>query len=81
MKTLSSSAGSRCFSSRLSTLIKSGVPILNSLDIVGKTAGNRAIELAVETVRSNVCEGESIAEPLARSKLFPPMVVRMISVG
>lgn len=69
------------FTRTLSTLIKSGVPILNSLDIVGKTAGNKAIELAVETVRANVREGESIADPLARSKLFPPMVVRMISVG
>jgi type IV pilus assembly protein PilC len=69
------------FTRTLSTLIKSGVPILNSLDIVGKTAGNKAIEIAVETVRTNVREGESIAEPLARSKLFPPMVVRMISVG
>lgn len=69
------------FTRTLSTLIKSGVPILNSLDIVGKTAGNKAIELAVETVRTSVREGESIAEPLTRSKLFPPMVVRMISVG
>lgn len=69
------------FTRTLSTLIKSGVPILNSLDIVGKTAGNKAIEVAVETVRTNVREGESIADPLARSKLFPPMVVRMISVG
>lgn len=69
------------FTRTLSTLIKSGVPILNSLDIVGKTAGNKAIEIAVETVRTNVREGESVAEPLARSKLFPPMVVRMISVG
>jgi len=69
------------FTRTLSTLIKSGVPILNSLDIVGKTAGNKAIELAVDTVRTNVREGESISEPLARSKLFPPMVVRMISVG
>jgi len=69
------------FTRTLSTLIKSGVPILSSLDIVGKTAGNKAIEKAVEAVRANVREGESIAEPLARSKLFPPMVVRMVSVG
>ena len=69
------------FTRTLSTLIKSGVPILNSLEIVGRTAGNKAIEIAVETVRNNVREGESVAEPLARSKLFPPMVVRMISVG
>jgi type IV pilus assembly protein PilC len=69
------------FARTLSTLIKSGVPILNSLEIVGKTAGNSAVESAVETVRNNVREGESIAEPLARSKIFPSMVVRMVSVG
>jgi len=69
------------FTRTLSTLIKSGVPILNSLEIVGKTSGNKAVELAVETVRANVREGESIAEPLARSKIFPSMVVRMVSVG
>ncbi|MDP3729898.1 MAG: type II secretion system F family protein [Candidatus Omnitrophota bacterium] len=69
------------FTRTLSTLIKSGVPILNSLEIVGKTAGNRAVEVAVETVRNNVREGESISEPLARSKIFPSMVVRMVSVG
>jgi type IV pilus assembly protein PilC len=69
------------FTRTLSTLIKSGVPILNSLEIVGKTSGNKAVESAVETVRTNVREGESIAEPLARSKIFPSMVVRMVSVG
>lgn len=69
------------FTRTLSTLIKSGVPILNSLEIVGKTAGNKAIEAAVETVRVNVREGESVADPLGKSKLFPPMVVRMVSVG
>jgi type IV pilus assembly protein PilC len=69
------------FTRTLSTLIKSGVPILNSLEIVGKTSGNKAVEVAVETVRNNVREGESIAEPLARSKIFPYMVVRMVAVG
>lgn len=69
------------FTRTLSTLIKSGVPILNSLEIVGKTSGNKAIEMAVDTVRNNVREGESIADPLARSKIFPSMVVRMVSVG
>ena len=69
------------FTRTLSTLIKSGVPILNALEIVGKTADNRVIELAVEKVHSSVKEGEPIAEPLARSGVFPPMVVRMISVG
>jgi len=69
------------FTRTLSTLIKSGVPILSALDIVGKTAGNRAVELAIERVRTNVREGESIAEPLAKSGIFPPMVTRMVSVG
>ena len=69
------------FTRTLSTLVKSGVPILSSLEIVGKTAGNKVIEVAVDSVRSNVREGEPIADPLARSGVFPPMVVRMISVG
>ncbi|MFA5146064.1 MAG: type II secretion system F family protein [Candidatus Omnitrophota bacterium] len=69
------------FTRTLSTLIKSGVPILASLEIVAKTAGNKAVEIAVENVRTNVREGENVAEPLAKSKIFPPMVVRMVSVG
>lgn len=69
------------FTRTLSTLIKSGVPILSALEIVGKTAGNKMVEAAIDRVRSNVREGENIAEPLARSKIFPPMVTRMVSVG
>ena len=69
------------FTRTLSTLIKSGVPILAALEIVGKTSGNRVVEAAVENVKNNVREGENIAEPLARSKIFPPMVVRMVAVG
>jgi len=69
------------FTRTLSTLIKSGVPILSALEIVGKTSGNKVVELAIDNVRTNVREGENIADPLARSKLFPPMVTRMISVG
>lgn len=69
------------FTRTLSTLIKSGVPILAALEIVGKTAGNKVVEQAIDNVRMNVREGESIAEPLARSKIFPPMVTRMVSVG
>jgi len=69
------------FTRTLSTLIRSGVPILGALEIVSKTAGNRVVEIAVDKVRVNVKEGEPIAEPLARSGVFPPMVVRMISVG
>ncbi len=69
------------FTRTLSTLVRSGVPILLSLDIVGKTSGNKVIEEAVEKVRSGIKEGEKIAEPLGRSGVFPPMVVRMIYVG
>jgi len=69
------------FTRTLSTLIKSGVPILGALEIVSKTAGNRVVEVAVEDVRTNVREGEPIASPLGKSGVFPPMVVRMISVG
>ncbi|MFC1590222.1 type II secretion system F family protein [Candidatus Omnitrophota bacterium] len=69
------------FTRTLSTLIKSGVSILSSLEIVGKTAGNKAVELALDEVRNRVRDGEGLAEPLARTKIFPAMVVRMISVG
>jgi type IV pilus assembly protein PilC len=69
------------FTRTLSTLIKSGVPILSALEIVGKTSGNRVVEAAIDNVRTNVREGENIAEPLAKSKIFPPMVTRMVSVG
>jgi len=69
------------FTRTLSTLIKSGVPILTALEIVAKTSGNTVVEAAIDTVRANVREGENIAEPLSRSKIFPPMVTRMVSVG
>ena len=69
------------FTRTFSTLVKSGVPILISLEIVGKTAGNKVIENAVLEVKKSIREGEHIAEPLEKSKIFPPMVVRMIAVG
>ncbi|MBU1007244.1 MAG: type II secretion system F family protein [Candidatus Omnitrophica bacterium] len=69
------------FTRTLATLVKSGVPILVSLDIVGKTAGNKVIEQALQGVRKSIKEGENIADPLAKSGAFPPMVVRMIRVG
>ncbi|MFC1594480.1 type II secretion system F family protein [Candidatus Omnitrophota bacterium] len=69
------------FSRTLATLIQSGVPILGSLEIVATTTGNKVIENAVDKVRANVREGESIAAPLIRSGVFPAMVTRMISVG
>jgi len=69
------------FSRTLSTLVKSGVPILKALEIVARTSGNRVVEIAVENARNSIREGENISEPLARSGVFPPMVVRMIGVG
>ncbi|MCB9757176.1 MAG: type II secretion system F family protein [Candidatus Omnitrophica bacterium] len=69
------------FSRTLSILLQTGVPILESFDIVGKSSGNRVIEGVIETVKANVAEGESIAAPLLKSGVFPPMVTRMISIG
>ncbi len=69
------------FARTLSTLQKSGVSILTALEIVGKTSGNKVIEMAVIQTKMSIKEGESIAQPLAASKVFPPMVTRMISVG
>jgi len=69
------------FSRTLGTLVSSGVPILDGLSIVSRTAGNRAIEIAIMNARASIREGETIAEPLSRSALFPPMVIQMIAVG
>lgn len=69
------------FARTLSTLVKSGVPILNALEIVAKTAGNTRIEKVIIEVRESIKGGESIAGPLSKKKIFPPMVVRMIAVG
>lgn len=69
------------FARTLSTLQKSGVSILTALEIVGKTSGNKVIEAAVLQTKLSIKEGESIAQPLTASKVFPPMVTRMISVG
>jgi type IV pilus assembly protein PilC len=69
------------FTRTLGTLISSGVPILDGLEITAKTAGNRVIEYAVMDVRSAVSEGKTLAEPLMKSKVFPPMVTHMIAVG
>jgi type IV pilus assembly protein PilC len=69
------------FSRTLGTLVSSGVPILDGLNIVSRTAGNRAIEIAIMNARASIREGETIAEPLGRSGHFPPMVIQMIAVG
>jgi len=69
------------FTRTLGTLISSGVPILDGLEITAKTAGNKVIEYAVMEVRQAVTEGKTLAEPLMKSRVFPPMVTHMISVG
>jgi len=69
------------FSRTLGTLVSSGVPILDGLNIVSKTAGNKTVETAILSARASIREGETIAEPLGRSNIFPPMVIQMISVG
>jgi type IV pilus assembly protein PilC len=69
------------FSSTLGMLLRSGVPILQALDIVSETVGNRVISKAVSDVQGSVREGESIAKPLSKHPVFPPMVVQMLAVG
>ena len=69
------------FTRTLGTMLSSGVPILDALEIVAKSSGNRVIERAILTVRLRIAEGKNIAGPLAETKVFPPMVVQMIGVG
>jgi type IV pilus assembly protein PilC len=69
------------FSRTLGTMIASGVPILDALDIVSRTAGNMVIEEALKDVRSAISEGKTMAEPLMDAEVFPGMVVQMIAVG
>jgi type IV pilus assembly protein PilC len=69
------------FSRTFSTLVKSGVSVLSALDIVSKTSGNKVVEEAVMSCSKAVRDGESIAQPLLKSGVFPPMVCRMVSVG
>jgi type IV pilus assembly protein PilC len=69
------------FSRNLGTMLHSGVPILQSLDIVAATTGNVVLERAVRDVQESVRKGDSIARPLAAHPVFPPMVVQMIAVG
>lgn len=77
---LRKSAVSR-FTRTLGTLISSGVSILEGLEITAKTAGNRVIQDAIMESRSSIAGGDTIAAPLQKSKVFPPMVISMISVG
>ncbi len=69
------------FTRTLSTLVSSGVPILDSLAITGKTAGNKVIENAVFAARQSISEGRTLTDPLIESQVFPPMVCQMINVG
>jgi type IV pilus assembly protein PilC len=69
------------FSRTLATLIKSGVPILEALEIVSSTIGNRIIAEVVEEARENVRQGDTLSQPLAESPVFPPMVTKMIGIG
>jgi len=69
------------FTRTLATMLSSGVPILEGLDIVARTSGNKIIEKAILKTKMSIGEGKTIAEPLGNSGVFPPMVVQMISVG
>ncbi|MCX5756256.1 MAG: type II secretion system F family protein [Gemmatimonadetes bacterium] len=69
------------FTRTLGTLISSGVSILDGLEITAKTAGNRVIQDAIMASRSSIAGGDTISAPLAKSNVFPPMVISMIAVG
>jgi len=69
------------FTRTLGTLVSSGVPILDGLDITAKTSGNKVIEYAIMEVRKGVVGGKTLAEPITKAKVFPPMVTHMIAVG
>jgi len=69
------------FTRTLGTLITSGVPILDGMDVVAKTAGNRIVEEAINNTKQSISEGKTIAAPLEESGVFPPMVCQMVAVG
>jgi type IV pilus assembly protein PilC len=69
------------FTRTLGTLLSSGVPILDALDIVAKTAGNMIVEEGIQYARGKISEGKNMAGPLMETNVFPPMVVQMVGVG
>ncbi len=69
------------FTRTLGTLINSGVPILDGLEICAKSSGNKVVEEIVMGVKTEVASGKTVSEPLSKSPVFPPMVCQMISVG
>jgi type IV pilus assembly protein PilC len=69
------------FTRTLGTMISSGVPILDALQITAKSSGNKVVENAILYTRERISEGRTMADPLAETGVFPPMVVQMIAVG
>jgi type IV pilus assembly protein PilC len=69
------------FARTLGTLLKSGVPILEALETVAKTAGNKRVEEVINAARVSIREGQGMTEPLKKGGIFPPMVIQMVSVG
>jgi len=69
------------FTRTLSTMLSSGVPILDGLEVVAATAGNSVVEKAIREARLSISEGRPVADPLAETGVFPPMVTQMIAVG
>ena len=69
------------FTRTLGTLVSAGVPILDALEVVGKTAGNEVIERAIDYTRGKIAEGKNVTGPLMETQVFPSMVVQMIAVG
>lgn len=69
------------FSRTLSTLLRSGVPLIDSMDITSKTTGNRVVQHALERARNSIREGSTISSPLQKSGVFPPLVVQMVHIG
>lgn len=69
------------FTRTLGTLVSSGVPILDGLEITAKTSGNKVLEYAIMDVRKGVVGGKTLSEPITKAKVFPPMVTHMIAVG
>jgi type IV pilus assembly protein PilC len=69
------------FCRTLSTLMASGVPILDGLEITARTAGNSVVEDAIMVTRQSIERGETVSVPLEKTKVFPPMVTQMINVG
>ncbi len=69
------------FTRTLGTMLQSGVPIMDALEVVARASGNKVVENAILTARTSVGEGKTLADPIGKTEVFPPMVVQMISVG